>query len=94
MPLSQAELALKAMQKYHWLTNFQPQIQTLIREEMTDMEEEKLFVRRNNQNAKKSEKLQATKVVLGAFIALGRFGFPTLYIILCFIFAVYGVAAN
>ena len=91
MPLSQAELALNAMQKYHWLTNFQPQIQTLIREEMTHMEQEKVFVRRINQ---KSEKLQETKVVLGAFIAFGRFGFPTIYIILCSIFAVYGVAAN
>ena len=94
MPLSQAELALNAMQKYQWLTNFPPQIQTLIREEMTHMEQEKVFVRRINQNAKKSEKLQATKVVLGAFIAFGRFGFPTIYIILCSIFAVYGVAAN
>ena len=63
-----------------------------IREELTHMEQqEQAFVRRYS---KKSDKYEGTKIVLGSFIAFGRFGFPTIYIILCTIFAVYGVAAN
>ena len=59
-----------------------------IREELTHMDQEKVFARRNNMQSKR------TKMVLWAFIAFGRFGFPTIYIILCAVFAAYGLAAN
>ena len=66
-----------------------------IREELTHMAQEKVFTRRNNLNPKVSNnQLSGTKILLRALIVLGRFGFPTIYIILCAIFAVYGVAAN
>ena len=65
-----------------------------IREDLTRMEQERVFERRNIHNTNKSEKSPGTKVALGAFIAFGRFGFPTIYIILCAIFAAYGLAAN
>ena len=61
-----------------------------IREELNHMEQKKAFVRRNNE----SNHMSGIKVALRVFIAFGRFGFPTIYIILCAIFAVYGVAAN
>ena len=65
-----------------------------IREDLTYKEQERVFQRRNIHNDNKSEKSHRTKIVLTAFIAFGRFGFPTIYIILCAIFAAYGLAGN
>ena len=65
-----------------------------IREELTHMEQDRVFQRRSIRNANKTKESPGRKVVLQAFIAFGRFGFPTIYIILCGIFAAYGLAAN
>ena len=65
-----------------------------IREELNHMEQGKAFVRSSNPRGERSNYISRIKIVLGAFIALGRFGFPTIYFIFCSIFAVYGVAAN
>ena len=57
-----------------------------IREELSHLEEKRAFVDRR--------KRPAIKVALVTLIAIGRFGFPTVYFIFCVIFAVFGVAAN
>ena len=65
-----------------------------IREELNHKEQAKVFTRRNNLKDERYNHLSGTKVVLRAIIAIGRYGFPTIYFIFCSFFAIYGVAAN
>ena len=64
-----------------------------IRMDLSDAKEEMIFQRRNTP-PKKIDKNLGKELILKAFINFGRYGFPTIYVILCAIFAVYGLAVE
>ena len=64
-----------------------------IRLDLSDAKQEILFERRNTP-PKKIDRNLGKELILKAFINFGRYGFPTIYIILSSIFAAYGLAVE